>query len=171
MLKVLKVVALFLFVILGSGVAWLLYMKGELEASSKAFIEDSIPRIFGSWSMDELRRRAAPQLLQEISEGDGRSLFETYRPLGALRDYGGSGEIAYLWSGPVTGVIAEYKCSAIFVKGEADIMIQLHRRENGEWKILSLQLDAALPAQALVVQPQSPPGTGASSARATAAAG
>jgi len=132
MRKLLTFVALSMVLILGSGLAWGFYMKSKLEASSAAFVEESFPEIFGSWSLDALRRRATPELLEALSKKDGSALFKIYSPLGPLRDYSGGGELAYLWSGRVTGVIATYKCSATFEKGDADITMHLHRSKRGE---------------------------------------
>ncbi|MGZ4981921.1 MAG: hypothetical protein ACXWAB_10795 [Methylobacter sp.] len=121
------------------------YQGKDLDASSKAYVEDNVPAIISTWSKDELLKRSSPQLLKVINEKPGQfdQLFQKLSKLGAMRSFGdvkGDANISYTTqNGKVT--TASYVATAKFENGEARIAIRLIQL-SGQWQFLLLNFNS-----------------------------
>lgn len=150
MRKFLSVVgSLFLLLVLAVAafIGYAAYHGKSLDASSKAYVESNVPAILGTWSKDELLKRASPQLLKMIGEKPGQldQLFQKLSTLGAMKtftDVKGDSSLVYTTrEGKVT--TATYTANAQFEKGEGKITVRLVQ-VAGQWQILLLHIDSPL---------------------------
>jgi hypothetical protein len=139
--------ALFLVVLLGIGgfVAYVMVHGNALDASSKAYVQASVPAIISNWSEQELLKRASPQLLKELRSHPGQldRVFRRMYALGALKHFGevqGEANIAYNLPHD-TSSTAAYKAKAVFANGTVDIKVRLIL-QAGKWKFLNFYVTA-----------------------------
>ena len=120
--------------------------SSSLDLESHKFVDAAVVAIVSSWNVDELLRRASPEMLAEAElQIDINSLFDKWRPLGGLIAYAGSTGGAKIVESPEVGemVTAEYAARAAFQNGTAEINVELVKR-NGSWSILSFKVDPNL---------------------------
>src|SRR4029077_18102672 len=127
-LQILGGVLLLILVIIGSAVAYLFYAGPRLDASSRAYVDQTVPLIVDKWSEDALWTRAAPELRQKVTREQLKDLFaKCSRELGNLRTYDGSaGEANFgftIYNGKV--ITARYLVKSRFEKGSADLAVGL----------------------------------------------
>jgi len=141
--------ALALLALLAALVSCIALAGNRLDRTSKAYVDENIPRIVSGWSESELRRCSSPELLQVAGKDQIVSLFLELKALGPLRSYRGSrGEANMLFSmqkGRLT--TAEYVASAEFERGSASVRVRLIRR-GGQWQILQFYVDSPILAGA-----------------------
>jgi hypothetical protein len=123
------------------------YQGQRLDASSKAYVEESLPAIVSTWSRDELLKRSSPQLLKVASENPEQldQLFRKLSELGAMRSFGdvkGDSNISYM-IGKGKVITASYVANAKFANGEARITVRLIQL-SGQWKILLFDVHSPL---------------------------
>jgi hypothetical protein len=124
-----------------------------LDASSKAYVDKHIPVILSTWSETEILKCASIELKAVMS--DKQSGFDqaltNFSKLGALEKYNGSKGQAFedaYFSVKKKGkrsfeITARYVVEASFQNGNAEIKVDL-TRENGDWKIYSLNIDSPM---------------------------
>jgi hypothetical protein len=117
----------------------------KLDASSRAYVDEAIPKIVAAWSADEMLHRAAPQMLQSVTEAQLRELFARFAAkLGPLVSYAGSkGQSLVsimLNSGRV--VSAEYTAHVVFEHGLADIKALLFQGPDERWSIAGFHVNS-----------------------------
>src|SRR5262245_59351614 len=68
---------------------YIYYERHSLDASSRAFVQASVPAIVSTWSKDELLKRSAPELLKDADEHPEQldQLFQKLSKLGAMRNF------------------------------------------------------------------------------------
>lgn len=118
----------------------------SLDLESRKFVDVAIVAIVSHWSVDELLKRASPEMLAESEhQVDVNSLFNEWRPLGGLISYIGSTGGARIIESPEIGrmITANYTARAIFQNGTAEIAIELVKRE-GNWSILAFKVNLVL---------------------------
>lgn len=118
----------------------------SLDLESRKFVDVAIVAIVSHWSVDELLKRASPEMLAESEHQiDVDSLFNQWRPLGGLVSYTGSRGGAEILESPEIGrmITANYTAKAIFQNGTAEIAIELVKRE-GKWSIMAFKVDPEL---------------------------
>jgi hypothetical protein len=135
-------VAFLVFVVVaGALIGYFVYVGSSLDASSKAFVDASVPSIVSTWSREELLTRAAPELLKVVNDEQLDLLFAKLSRLGRLQSYEGSRGDSHIsfttWAGRV--VTASYVASATFDKGPAQVTIRLIEHD-GRWQILHFQV-------------------------------
>jgi hypothetical protein len=138
-LAILGVVFLILLVALGVFIVRVAATGSKLDASSKAFVDETVPQIVGTWSADNLIQHAAPQLLQATSEDQVQELFRGFAAkLGPLVQYEGckgeSNTSVTTQSGRV--VSARYTAQATFQNGKATINLTLLQNTSSTWSIV-----------------------------------
>ena len=121
------------------------YRGSKLDASSKIFIEEHIPRILSTWSKDDLLKLSSPTLLEIINK-DPHSLdllFKKTAALGKLQQLydikGGSNFSFTTKHGAVT--TARYTAKAKFDNGDATIDIQMIQ-SSGQWQLLGFFINS-----------------------------
>ena len=128
-------------------IGYSVYKGRSLDASSKEYVDNTVPMIVSSWSKDELLKRASPQLLQVISEKPDHldSLFHGFAKLGAIRSYDGSrGEANVSYTNKSGKVIsASYTADVKFENGNAQIRVRLVQ-VSGSWQFLMFNVDSPL---------------------------
>ena len=132
------------FFIAALWIAWAFH----LDASSKAFVDDNVPRIFSAWSEQQLLELASPELKEAMSNERADQSWSNFSRLGILKEYKGAKGQSYQNISFLTGrrhksgyeVTAEYLAVADFQYGSANITLHL-TREDGDWKIYSIFID------------------------------
>jgi hypothetical protein len=131
-------------IVLGAGVVgYAIYMGTQLDASSKAYVDESVPAIATDWSKDELVKRASPQLRKQASDVQIEQLCSTLaNKLGTFKSYDGAkGDSSINFTSADGKVItASYIAKATYEYGKAEIQIKLIQ-EAGSWKILGFHVD------------------------------
>lgn len=136
---------LLLILIVAGFIGYAAYQGKNLDASSKAYVEDNVPPIISTWSKDELLKRASPQLLKIINEKPEQldQFFQKLSKLGALQNFGdvkGESNVSYtIPDGKVT--TASYIATAKYKNGEAHISIRLIQLFD-QWRILSFYVNS-----------------------------
>ena len=132
-------------VVLAAVVGYTFYVGSSLDASSKAYVDDSIPSIVQRWSKDELLRRASPQLLSVASEEQFTQFFRNLSRLGTLQRYDGARGEAHIAYSTQAGriVTAQYVADATFEHGPARVTMRLVH-DHGTWQVLAFHVNSPL---------------------------
>ena len=150
MKKLLSIVGgIFLLValIVAGFIGYAAYQGKNLDASSRAYVEENVPPIISTWSKDELLKRASPQLLKISSDDPGKfdQLFKKLSKLGAMQSFGdvkGDSNVSYTTdNGKV--ITASYMATGKFEHGEAKISMRLIQT-SGQWQFLLLNVNSPL---------------------------
>jgi len=126
-----------LFVIVTT--ACIIYVAVELNAESRAFVDDTVPAIAASWQKEQLLSRAAPELGSAARQTELTLLFQSLSQFGKLFEYQGAIGKAYLSYASPT-IFAAYTAKAKFQNGEALFEIWLLKRK-GRWMIYDFHVD------------------------------
>lgn len=147
--KFLLILGAVLLVLLGWGTVGFGILKlwnygSHLDAGSKSYVDDAIPKIVSSWKLKELLDRAGPELVAAAPSEKVEKLFQVFSArLGPLRSYEGSRGQARVFVSPRTGKVttASYVAEAIFEKAKGSIQVELILR-NGKWEILGFHVNS-----------------------------
>ena len=139
----LGVIFLILIVLVAGFVGYSAYVGTKLDASSKAYVDASVPAIISTWSKNELKKRASPQLLKSASDEQIDELFTRLASqLGSFQSYDGSkgdSNVSYTTQdGKVTS--ASYMANATFQNGKIDVQVKLIQI-NGDWLLLGFHVE------------------------------
>jgi hypothetical protein len=147
-LIILGVLFALVLALVAGGFGYLAYEGKQCDASSKAYVDESIPAIVSNWSKDELVKRVSPELLQATSDDDLSAMFGKLSGLGPMQSYGGSvGEAKiHVTRAAKLQITAAYAAQATFPKGKAIIKLNL-MQVNGAWTIASFSVGPAAPAK------------------------
>jgi hypothetical protein len=142
-LIVLGVLFLALITVVAALIGYVAYTGNKLDASSKAYVDESVPAIVTSWSKEELIKRASPLLRQKASDADIDQLFTTLSSkLGNFKSYDGAkgqSNMSYTSEeGQVT--TASYVANASFQNGKTEIQIKLIRNSDS-WQIVGFHVE------------------------------
>jgi len=133
------------FLAIAAFAAYAAYEGRGLDASSRAFVQASVPAIVSNWSKDELLKRSSPELLKAAGEHPEQldQLFQKLSKLGAMRNFDdvrGNSTVSYtIGKGRV--VTAAYTGNAKFEHGRGYVIVRLIR-QSGQWEFLLFQVDA-----------------------------
>jgi hypothetical protein len=132
----------------GIGLVWRARTEPDLQLESKTYVEAAVVAISGDWSEEELRRRASPQLAQDLTlkprELD-MLFYAASAGLGRLTHYqGAAGEARTMATTTRAGTVAsaEYIVTAQYEKGSAELTIEL-LKVGGAWKIDGFSVDSS----------------------------
>lgn len=142
-LIVLGAIFLLLIVAVAGLIGYAIYTANQLDASSKAYVDESVPAIATDWSKDELVKRAGTQLRAKVSDVQIEQLFGTLaNKLGAFKSYDGAEGDSNINFTTTSGkeVTASYVAKATYQYGKAEIQIKLIQ-EDRSWKILNFHVD------------------------------
>ena len=145
-LIILGIIFLVIVGALATFIGYAAYAGGKLDASSKAYVDETVPVILTNWSKDELIKRASPLLRAKASDEEIAKLFATLSgKLGAFKSYeGAKGDSNVTWTtqdGKLT--TAAYVANATFQNGKAEIRIKLIQN-NGVWQYLGFHVEMGL---------------------------
>ena len=141
------VILLVLLVLGGAGAGYFFYERNQANATSKAYVDESVPAIVSNWSKDELVKRESPQLAQSVSDDDITAMFTKLGGLGPMKSYDGATGGAHVRISH-TGLhaTASYVAAATFQNAKANVKIDLVQI-NGNWLIQGFGVGAPNPAQ------------------------
>lgn len=115
------------------------FIGGDLDGTSKAYVNEVVPIILSSFDPQELTSRASPELFKTLTKDKLSTLFSTLSSqLGAFKKYHGSEGEAHIRLNilPAAKIVtARYLAKADFEKGSAEIKVELIQH-NGKWQIL-----------------------------------
>ncbi len=142
---ILGVVFLAILVVAAGFVGYAAYTGSKFDASSKAYVDDNIPKIVSTWSKDELLKRASPELRKVASDDDIDRLFTKLNELGSLQKYEGAKGDSNISFTSQNGkvVTAAYTAKATFQNGSAEIQIRLIQHD-GAWSILNFHVNSPI---------------------------
>lgn len=148
MTKVLACVGAILSALVVVGIVAAFYMAHvgqQLDADSKAYVDDVIPRIASNWSPEALIAESSPELMQSTSAAQTRELCAVLlQNLGTLKEYNGSqGESLTEFSAHGKRVTAHYTVHASFEKRTAVLRVGLILKGD-QWKLSELNVDSDL---------------------------
>jgi hypothetical protein len=141
------IVAAVAIVLGAAGFFWLGHSRSALDAEARAYIGDALTAISAHWSMDELVKRATPELAERI-DANSQELTDLFHGasagLGPLRQYEGAEGEVYLGAAIAmrTAISAKYTAEGQFEKGEATFRVKL-LKINGNWRIHGFFIDSA----------------------------
>ncbi len=146
MKKLLVAVGVVLLCVIVTGVAGfsiISYRCVKLDKSSKAYIDEVIPRIISSWNSQELISRASPEFLNDVPKEKLDNLFKWFSArLGTLKIYAGSKGSSFIKISPSGKIeIASYVAQSVFEKGEAQIKIDVIQHNN-KWQMLGFYVNS-----------------------------
>lgn len=138
--------AIFLFFIItvGAFVAYIaLYVGPPLDASSKEYLNENIPKFLSTWDENEITSRASSELMSALKPGDMGKLVAMFSKLGKLKSYAGCNGDANIQFhiGAPNVITAGYTCNAEFENGPAVIKVMLIQKA-GKWEILSIYINS-----------------------------
>ena len=146
-LPIIGATVVILVLIVVSFVGYATYMRRTLDASSKAYIDNLVPRIISTWSQEEIIREASPQLLQILHEKPELldQQFREISKLGKLLNYGGANGSSNMSYTTNQGqlVTANYTASAKFENGDAQIGVRLVQI-SAQWQLLLFEVNSPL---------------------------
>jgi hypothetical protein len=133
---------LVLLVTVGGLIGYAAVTGPALDASSKAYVDEAVPRIIANWSVDELLSRGAPRIRDSVDMGELRAAFEKLSGLGRMVSYDGAQGTSRMAFTPSDGKVvgAIYLARATFEKGRAEIRISL-LQVDGRWRIQSFSVN------------------------------
>jgi hypothetical protein len=144
---VLGVVFLVFIVLVGAFVGYAAIRGSKLDASSKAYVDQTIPVIASGWSTDELTNDASPELKQTIGTQSAQldKLFQKLSGLGALTHYNGSKGTSNIFFDTRKGKIitATYTANATFEHGDAQFSLKLIQHD-GQWHYLGFYVNSPI---------------------------
>ncbi len=131
--------------IAGALFGYVAYKGSTLDASSKAYVDESVRAIVSTWSKPELLKRASPQLRKVIQANQLDQLFGKLSQLGAFQNYEGSKGDANVSLTTQAGevITATYVATARFEKGPAEVRIRLIQND-GHWQILNFFVNSPI---------------------------
>jgi hypothetical protein len=117
----------------------------ELDASSKAYVDEAVPRIIANWSVDELLSRGAPRIRDTVDLEQLRAVFGRLSALGPMVSYDGAKGTSRMAFTPADGRVvgAVYLARATFEKGRAEIRVSL-LQVGGQWRIQGFSVNSPL---------------------------
>ncbi len=133
--------AFIVFIILMlASVAGLVALGKKYDKESKAFVDTAVQAIAADWDIEELQKRASSEFNDEVDYESLAEDFITLQQLGKLVEYKGSrGDSNITVSLSGYAITADYRATAEFEAGLAEMQVSLVRRE-GRWQILDFSV-------------------------------
>lgn len=135
---------IFLTIIAGTVITvGVLFFEGKkLDKESKAYADTAIVAITTAWDVAELKKRASPELENEVDYDEIQAYMDSLGELGKFVSYQGSNGESTITLSPRYGyeITAEYTGTVNFEAGSAEIQILLIKQE-GQWQILDFRVD------------------------------
>lgn len=140
-------IALFGFFVLtiGALIGYAAMTGPQLDVSSKAYVDDAVPKIIATWSVDELLSRGSPRIRDAVDLDQLRDVFGRLSALGRLVSYDGAKGTSRMAFTPSDGKVvgAVYLAKATFEHGHAQVRISLVQ-VAGQWRIQAFSVDSAV---------------------------
>ncbi len=128
-------------VLMIAGAVTVAVLGKKFDNESRAFVDTAVQAIASDWDIAELQKRASPEFNDAVDYEDLEDDFITLQQLGKLVEYkGSSGDSNITISLSGYAITADYKATAEFEAGSAEMRISLVRR-NGKWQILDFAVN------------------------------
>jgi hypothetical protein len=144
MKKILTRFIISILVLCSFGYFALKFFGTGLDRKSQDFADSIIFEIANEWNEQIFIDHASPELLKSIKVDDIKKMFEIFKRLGNIVEYGGSrGESRTIlrYRDFSLDISANYIADAKFTKGPAKIFVSLSRI-NGRWYIKRFNIDS-----------------------------
>jgi GYF domain 2 len=123
-----------------AAIAYLFWEGGQMDASSKAYVDKYVSSIAPAWSADDFINHVAPQYREQFDHGKVDALFSKLSALGSLKQYNGSmGESHISIRSLGKSVSARYSARATFDEGDGTFEFVL-LRVDGQWTMAGLSI-------------------------------
>ncbi len=144
-LLVLGCITLLLIILIVGFIGYSAIKGHQLDVSSKAYVDANIPTIISTWSKEELKKRGSKELQEELTDQNWNLFLAKVKQLGKFQTYEGCKGQAYMSQNNLNPeiVTAEYRASADFQNGQAEIKMELVWR-NSQWQIVFLDVDSPI---------------------------
>jgi hypothetical protein len=130
--------------LLGAAIGWFFWEGGQLDASSKAYVDTYISGVAPNWSADDFVNHTAPAFRDQLKRDQVDRLFTKLSSLGSLKTYDGSQGQAHIGIRNLgRTATARYTAHATFEQGDATFQLVL-LRVDGQWTIAGLQVDSPI---------------------------
>ena len=146
-MKVFKYIGLLTVLAVVAGGAWLgwqIYRGQELDETSRAFVEQGLPKLAQErWYGPHMRPLAHSKFMDAVSMEEWHNLSTYYyKHLGDLKEFGDcDGQAMLNYNNGERLLSADYTCDATFQKGTAMIEVKLLPETNDtDWKIIHLNV-------------------------------
>ena len=125
-----------LVVFVGGYFGFVRYEETKCDASSKAYVDASIPAIVSNWSKEELIKRESPQLREVATDDALSTMFDKLGTLGPLESYdGATGKSnVHITRAAKLQITAAYVAQLTFPKGKVQMTLSLVQID-GAWMI------------------------------------
>jgi hypothetical protein len=145
--RLLCILAAAFFIVLfsaGAFVGYVIHRGNNLNAESKAYVEQAVVDIGQNWDRQELIKRASPDLIANLSPQQIAQLFDPLAArFGKLTRYDGQTGFATITMGAGSKIIAHYDVAATFENGPVGFRIDLVKI-NDRWMIESFYVHLSL---------------------------
>lgn len=115
----------------------------QLDSSSKAYVEDVMPKLLGFWDYEALASQSSPEMLAAASPEQLKRLFDAgSHALGPLKQLGAiKGDSAVMVTNSKAKTTARYRVEAQFARGSAMIDVALIQHD-GRWQVLGFHVNS-----------------------------
>lgn len=140
---VLGSIFLFLIILAGVGIGFVVMRGTALDKESKSYADAAVPAIVTTWSEKELIDRASPELKKAVTDERLQRMFRWFASLGPLQKCEPAQGQALMSATSQEGkrISAQYSSKATFQKGEATIKLGLIKHGD-QWQILNFYVDS-----------------------------
>lgn len=144
---VLGAVFMVFIVVIAAFIGYAAMNGSKLDASSKAYVDQTVPVIASGWSSDELANDASPELKQVLGTQSAQlnKLFQKLSALGALKHYSGAKGTSNIFFDTKKGklITATYTADATFEHGDAHFSLKLIQHD-GQWQYLGFYVNSPI---------------------------
>lgn len=139
-IMILGYIFLTLIVVIAATIASVTIIGKKLDKESKAFVDAAVPAIVADWDVEELQKRASPELDASVDYDDVEDYFGSLQELGKFQEYNGStGDSNITISLSGYEITADYTASADFEAGSVEMQISLIKH-GSQWQILDFKV-------------------------------
>ncbi len=139
-IMILGYIFLTLIVVIAATIASVTIIGKKLDKESKAFVDAAVPAIVADWDVEELQKRASPELDASVDYDDVEDYFGSLQELGKFQGYNGStGDSNITISLSGYDITADYTASADFEAGSVEMQISLIKH-GSQWQILDFKV-------------------------------
>jgi len=147
MKKALMVFGVVFLVLITVGAIFLGYSiwnGARLDNSSRAYVDDVVPKILSAMSKDEIMKYASPEFQLFVSGNQLELTFHKLKGLGELiKCEKPTGQSLMKVTNKGEEITADYKVTAKFKNGNADVYIKLGQ-SNEHWQILAIRFESPI---------------------------
>ncbi len=145
-MKTLGKIFLGLIILAALGLGYAFWQSGIVSKETKVYLDAALPPIIATWDVEELWKRASPELASSVKKEEIAALFSKFnKHLGKFVSYDGvtsSGHFSINYT-PGSGKVETAVCAAQaqFANGPAEIRVTLIKHGDA-WEFLRFDLNS-----------------------------